>query len=229
MGRHIDLLPSGIGRGTLACIDSRAAGQPRSTGPSSATPAVHLIDKEGKDGNQENRKRTPQSRPQEAPYAGQDSSSEEVVTAHLKFGRASIVGKANGMPLSRTIWSTILSCLPLLALCASISAQEAVTAANPQQDQQLRQWLSGATLVGHFTDDAAEADGDPLSAERYEISKIERMGTSDLWLIHARIQYGDKDLQVPVPVFIKWAGQTPVITMDRVASHNDRISGSTHD
>ena len=32
-----------------------------------------------------------------------------------------------------------------------------------------------------------------------------------------RIQYGEHDLTVPVPVRIQWAGKTPVITLDRVA------------
>ena len=121
------------------------------------------------------------------------------------------------MPFSRTIWSTILSCGWTLLLCACGAAQTtAPPSANPQEEQ-LRQLLTGATLIGHFTDDATPAANDQLAAERYEISSIERMGDSDLWLIQARIQYGDKDMRVPVPVVIKWAGKTPVITLDQVA------------
>ena len=39
----------------------------------------------------------------------------------------------------------------------------------------------------------------------------------DTWLFRARLQYGGRDLPIPVPVTIKWAGDTPVITLTDVA------------
>ncbi len=56
-----------------------------------------------------------------------------------------------------------------------------------------------------------------MQAERYEIVSIKHLGKEDVWIIQARIQYGEHDLTVPVPVRIQWAGKTPVITLDRVA------------
>ena len=38
----------------------------------------------------------------------------------------------------------------------------------------------------------------------------------DSWALTSRIKYGDVDLTVPVPVQVKWAGKTPVITVDSV-------------
>jgi len=35
----------------------------------------------------------------------------------------------------------------------------------------------------------------------------------NIWVFQARIQYGDHDVNVPVPVKILWAGDTPVLTM----------------
>jgi len=35
----------------------------------------------------------------------------------------------------------------------------------------------------------------------------------ETWLLQARIRYGSHDVPVPVPVTIKWAGDTPVITL----------------
>lgn len=55
-----------------------------------------------------------------------------------------------------------------------------------------------------------------LHEEEYAISAAMPLG-GDLWLITARIRYGDKDLTVPVPVAVKWAGETPVITLDSIA------------
>ena len=35
-------------------------------------------------------------------------------------------------------------------------------------------------------------------------------------MINARIQYGNKDVTAPIPVQVKWAGDTPVIIVDDV-------------
>ena len=60
----------------------------------------------------------------------------------------------------------------------------------------------------------------------------------ELWLITSRIRYGDVDATVPVPVVVKWAGSTPVITLDeitlpgmgtfsaRVLFHSNRYAGT---
>ncbi len=78
--------------------------------------------------------------------------------------------------------------------------------------------LSGATMTGSFTVDS-NRDGDagtrPPREESYEISSATHLG-GELWLITARMRYGDVDATVPVPVAVKWAGKTPVITLDEV-------------
>jgi hypothetical protein len=50
------------------------------------------------------------------------------------------------------------------------------------------------------------------SEDRYTIRSVSKLA-GDVWLIGARIQYGGKDLTVPVPVKVLWAGDTPVITV----------------
>ncbi len=96
--------------------------------------------------------------------------------------------------------------------------------------------LTGAKLVGQFT-----IDGLPLSAlkpETYEISKVEKAAEGDYWTITARIKYGEHDMEVPIMLEVKWAGSTPVITLDnltipgfgtfssRVLFHRDRYVGT---
>jgi hypothetical protein len=52
--------------------------------------------------------------------------------------------------------------------------------------------------------------------EKYTILRAVKTG-EDRWIIYARVQYGSRDLTVPVPVDLKWAGETPVITLDSVS------------
>ena len=47
--------------------------------------------------------------------------------------------------------------------------------------------------------------------DRYTIRSVTRVGQA--WFITARIQYGDLDVTVPVPVRVEWAGDTPVISV----------------
>ena len=53
-------------------------------------------------------------------------------------------------------------------------------------------------------------------SEKYTIQGVTKSG-QDVWLIYARMQYRGKEVSVPVPVQVKWAGDTPVITLDKVS------------
>lgn len=96
--------------------------------------------------------------------------------------------------------------------------------------------LTGAKLRGQFT-----IDGQPLNnlqEEAYDIEKVDKLPDGDLWALTTKIKYGDHDLTVPIAVEVKWAGSTPVITLDeltipglgtfsaRVLLHKDKYAGT---
>ena len=74
--------------------------------------------------------------------------------------------------------------------------------------------LTKATLSGRW---CSIKDGklSPEKEDKYTISSVVKIG-GDMWLINARIQYGKKDFVAPIPVQVKWAGDTPVIIVDKV-------------
>jgi hypothetical protein len=52
--------------------------------------------------------------------------------------------------------------------------------------------------------------------EEYTITtaiKVDDPQLPDAWMIKARVKYGEKDGTFPIPLEIKWAGDTPVITL----------------
>ena len=69
--------------------------------------------------------------------------------------------------------------------------------------------MSGVTLIGHS---ASLKDESIAGEEKYGIEKVSKLGR-ETWLFHVHIQYGSHDIPVPLPVTIKWAGDTPVITI----------------
>lgn len=92
-------------------------------------------------------------------------------------------------------------------------------AAEPDREELEKQFaekLSGATLVGHFTLGESPAAGD-LKTERYRIKNVSKLA-GDTWLFQTGVQYGEKkEVFVPLPLEVKWAGDTPVITLTELA------------
>lgn len=80
------------------------------------------------------------------------------------------------------------------------------------REEAFRQSMSGVVLEGFFT----VGEGAELREERYEIAKVSKLG-GDIWVFQARIQYGSRDITVPVPVRMEWAGDTPVLSLTEVA------------
>ena len=68
--------------------------------------------------------------------------------------------------------------------------------------------MTGSTLVGRFVSNG----NDKLHEDRYTIAKVSKLA-GDVWIWQARIQYAEHDVNVPVPVKMVWAGDTPVITL----------------
>jgi hypothetical protein len=73
--------------------------------------------------------------------------------------------------------------------------------------------LTKATFKGRW---CSIQDGKlgPDKEDKYSILSINKVG-GEVWLIRARIQYGKNDFVAPVPVKVKWAGDTPVIILDK--------------
>src|SRR4051812_49379677 len=85
-------------------------------------------------------------------------------------------------------------------------------------DKQFEKTMTGSTLVGHFTVEGrgGAGQGRQPGEDRYHINKVTKM-TGDYWLFAARVQYGKKDVTVPMMLQVKWAGDTPVITLTDLA------------
>jgi hypothetical protein len=114
--------------------------------------------------------------------------------------------------------TTLLAGAPL----SPVSAQDqAASPAKPAADEQtarekeFEQKLTNATFRGRWCS-VKEGRLGPEREEKYSLLGVRKVG-GDVWVIQSRIQYGDKDVTVPVPVHVKWAGDTPVISITDLA------------
>jgi hypothetical protein len=85
--------------------------------------------------------------------------------------------------------------------------------AKEELEKKFQETLSGATLMGHFT--SGKGDAASAKEEKYGIESVTKLPGSDVWLFKARIQYGNHDATLPLPLRVVWAGDTPVITLDK--------------
>ncbi|REK12774.1 MAG: hypothetical protein DWQ37_11145 [Planctomycetota bacterium] len=121
--------------------------------------------------------------------------------------------------MTKSLLAPLLVCLCLFATwVAAQEAQEAAADAKPSQEElekKFAETMSGATLVGRFTISGVN-DGEPLKEDRYTLGKVYKL-KNGLWSFEARIQYGDHDVKLPLALTVEWAGDTPVITVTKVA------------
>ena len=68
-------------------------------------------------------------------------------------------------------------------------------------------------LVGRFT--VVGREDRQASPDRYDLSSVEKVG-DDQWRFNARIRYGLVDTTLPIVVTMRWAGDTPMITITDV-------------
>jgi hypothetical protein len=103
-------------------------------------------------------------------------------------------------------------------------------------DKSFAEQLTGAVFAGSYS---VTTGGKEQAAqmEKYTIARVSKL-KDDYWLFSARIQYGKTDITVPMSLQVKWAGDTPVITLtnltipglgtftSRVLIHGDRYAGT---
>ena len=103
----------------------------------------------------------------------------------------------------------------VLLFVAMLVQQPAPTAppvAMNDLEKQFQETLTNASLTGFFTvGDSAEARPDKYTIEN--LTKID----AETWKFDARIQYGGRDYRASVNVPVKWAGETPVLTLSQYA------------
>ena len=89
-----------------------------------------------------------------------------------------------------------------------------IDAATKELHDKFEKNLTNTKFVGQFTITGMN-DPEPRK-EEYTITKVEKLPKGDYWRITARIKYGEHDVTVPMAMEVKWAGKTPVITVDRL-------------
>src|SRR5579872_1364922 len=127
----------------------------------------------------------------------------------------------------------------LLGLVVSATRADDKPETTPDQaalEKKFAEDLSGVVFSGSYSVTRAGKET-PAEMEKYTITRVSKV-KDDLWLFAARIQYGKRDVTIPMTLQVKWAGDTPVITLtnltipglgtftSRVLIYGDRYAGT---
>ena len=101
----------------------------------------------------------------------------------------------------------------ILSLCLLLlRAQDTPPTPINAAERQFQETLANVTLVGQST-----VDGNPaVHEDRYVIERVSKV-KDDLWKFDARMEFHGKDVKVALPLPVKWAGDTAVISLTNFA------------
>ncbi|HEY2341998.1 MAG TPA: hypothetical protein VGH90_03160 [Chthoniobacteraceae bacterium] len=112
--------------------------------------------------------------------------------------------------------SLLLSVLAALAAFTTVAlrADEPSTPGAEELEARFKAAMTGVTMTGRWCpvkDGALGAEKD----DKYSIVSVEKVSGSS-WIINARMRHGDQEAVIPIPVQVKWAGDTAVIIVDHM-------------
>ena len=103
----------------------------------------------------------------------------------------------------------------LLLLIVSVSLADAKPRDGNDQEKREKEFtamLSQVTLVGTYTQQEQRKEPE---RERYTIYHVKKIpGREHLWRFDVRLQFGKVNLRLPLPLTVRWAGDTPMIVLD---------------
>jgi len=127
------------------------------------------------------------------------------------------------------------TCL-LLSFALGIGFAVAEDKSAAELETEFSAMLKNATLKGSWVPIQAGATGEEKS-DSYRVVRAEKI-EGDQWHIVSKVKYQGQEVDFPIPVIVKWAGDTAVVILDevqtgggksysaRVLFHNDRYAGS---
>ncbi|HXB72199.1 MAG TPA: hypothetical protein VNY05_28435 [Candidatus Acidoferrales bacterium] len=101
-------------------------------------------------------------------------------------------------------WILAVALLPALTLAQEGTSGAALTSA----EKQFQESMTNVTLTGFFT----VGDEPATHEDSYLIERVTKV-KDDLWSFDARISYNKREFKATVEVPVKWAGETPVLTL----------------
>jgi hypothetical protein len=97
---------------------------------------------------------------------------------------------------------------------AKPAATNSSTPALTPAEAKFKELLTNATLSGRWAPIKDGKMGEEKE-DKYALGGATKV-KDDTWIISAKMKYGGHEFAAPIPVTVKWAGDTPVIVVDKL-------------
>jgi hypothetical protein len=102
---------------------------------------------------------------------------------------------------------------PLLLLLSLLAASSLVAQTPPPPEltaaeKQFQEMLNNVTLAGYYT----LGDSPDLHDDHYGVDRVTKV-KDDTWNFDARIEFNKKEMRITLPLPVKFAGDTPMISL----------------
>ncbi len=97
---------------------------------------------------------------------------------------------------------------PILGAAFALAQETPAPPELTDAEKQFQEAMNNVTMIGYFT----MGDSKDLHEDRYVIERVTKV-KEDSWKFEARIQYNKKDVKVAMALPVKFAGDTPVISL----------------
>jgi hypothetical protein len=113
------------------------------------------------------------------------------------------------MNLSKILLFTVFS--SCIAISASAQPKPATQPSKAELEKKFEKTMSNAVMNGSFTTNNSDR---PPGHDKYTLGPVtKKEGTADTWIFVATIQYGGHNVSLPLEIPVKWADDTPVISV----------------
>lgn len=97
---------------------------------------------------------------------------------------------------------------------AAPATKETAKPTQAELEAKFKETLKQATFKGRWNAIENGALG-PEKEDSYSISSATKL-SGESWIVSAKMQYGKKELVLPIPVKVRWAGDTPIIVVEKL-------------
>ena len=104
--------------------------------------------------------------------------------------------------------SVIIADQPTVTPVPKPAATPTTAPSQPDLDKKFADLMSNGKMSGSFTMNGS----DKIGHDEYSLGEVKK-ADGDNWQITANIKYGKHDVSLPLVVPVKWAGDTPVISV----------------
>jgi hypothetical protein len=115
-------------------------------------------------------------------------------------------------------------------LCIPVRAQEQKSSESadkqkaPSQEEleaKFKTMLTKAFLSGRWSPVENGVLGAEKKEDKYEIVSASKVN-GDQWVVKAKMKYGQNEVVIPIPVTVKWSGETPMLIVNNLSMGRDR-------